>query len=54
MRAIIKAFRKQKLADRVLLNDATLVGEGLCRPAAGHHNHAHFEIFPPVREMDSD
>jgi len=54
MRAIIKAFRKQKLADRVLLNDTTLIGERLCRPAAGHHDHAHFEIFPPVREMDSD
>ena len=54
MRAIIKAFKKQKRADRVLLNDATLANEGLCRPAAGHHNHAHFEIFPPIREMDSD
>ncbi|HQU84758.1 MAG TPA: peptidoglycan-binding domain-containing protein [Pyrinomonadaceae bacterium] len=49
MRAIIKAFRKQKLADRVLLNDPVLIGEGLCRSAAGHHNHAHFEIHPPER-----
>lgn len=53
MRAIIKAFKKQKLADRVLFNDSTLVDEGLCRPAAGHHDHAHFEILPPVRKMDS-
>lgn len=52
MRAIIKAFRKQKLADRVLLNDSVLINEGLCRSAAGHHNHAHFEIRPPVRETD--
>lgn len=54
MRAIIKAFRKQKPADRVLLNDTVLINEGLCRSAAGHHNHAHIEIRPPVREMDSD
>ncbi|HEX8144158.1 MAG TPA: hypothetical protein VF553_16270 [Pyrinomonadaceae bacterium] len=53
MRAQIKAFRKQPLADRVLLNDSVLIGEGLCRPATGHDNHAHFEIRPPVREMDS-
>jgi hypothetical protein len=52
MRAIIKAFKKQKLADRVLLNDTVLISEGLCRSASGHHNHAHFEIRPPVRKDD--
>jgi hypothetical protein len=54
MRAMIKAFRKQDLADRVFLNDTVLINEGLCRAAAGHHNHAHFEIRPAIREMDAD
>jgi len=52
MRAIIKAFRRQPLADRVLLNDLVLINEGLCRAATGHDNHAHFEIRPPVRVLD--
>ena len=50
MRAMLKAFLAQPLADRVLLNDSVLVSEGLCRPAAGHENHAHLEIRPPLRK----
>ena len=49
MRAILKAFRSQPLASRVLLSDQVLVNEGLCRAAQGHLNHAHFEIGPPAR-----
>jgi hypothetical protein len=51
MRAILKALRKQKLTSRILLNDQTLVNQGLCIPASGHDNHAHLEIRPPVREL---
>jgi hypothetical protein len=50
MRAMIKAFRKQKLAHEVFLNDDTLISEGLCHHSDGHDNHAHFEIKPPARE----
>jgi hypothetical protein len=49
MRAMLKAFLKQPLARRVFLNDNALIGEGLCRQAVGHDNHAHFEIKPPAR-----
>jgi hypothetical protein len=49
MRAMIIAFRAQKLASRVLLSDQVLVAEGLCMAAQGHLNHAHFEIKPPAR-----
>ena len=49
MRAMLKAFHKQPLARRVFLNDNVLIGEGLCRQAVGHDNHAHFEIKPPAR-----
>ena len=49
MRAMLKAFLAQPLAKRVLLNDSTLIAEGLCGSAAGHDNHAHFEIKPPPR-----
>jgi len=49
MRAMIKAFLKQKLARRVFLNDTVLISEGLCHHAGGHDNHAHFEIKPPPR-----
>lgn len=49
MRAMILAFRKQTQASRVLLSDQVLVAEGLCMAAAGHHNHAHFEVKPPAR-----
>ncbi|MDQ3803283.1 MAG: hypothetical protein M3416_05450 [Acidobacteriota bacterium] len=52
MREMIKAFLKQPLASHVFLNDNTLIGQGLCRPQAGHHDHAHFEIFPPARVND--
>ena len=49
MRAMIQAFRQQRQASRVLLSDQVLVVEGLCRAAAGHGNHAHFEIKAPAR-----
>lgn len=51
MRALIQAFRAQPMASRVFLNDQTLIQEGLCQAVAGHNNHAHFEIKPPVRLM---
>jgi putative peptidoglycan binding protein len=51
MRALIQAFRAQPTASRVFLNDQTLIHEGLCQAVAGHDNHAHFEIKPPVRVM---
>jgi len=51
MRALIQAFRAQPAASRVFLNDQTLIHEGLCQAVAGHDNHAHFEIKPPVRVM---
>jgi len=49
MRAMLNAFLAQALAKRVLLNDSALIAEGLCSHAAGHDNHAHFEVKPPVR-----
>ena len=49
MRAMIKAFLKQPLSRRVLLNDSVLRSEGLCHFSGGHENHAHFEVKPPVR-----
>ncbi len=49
MRAMLQAFRSQELARLVFLNDQTLIKGGLCRHAAGHDNHAHFEIKPPAR-----
>lgn len=51
MRALIQAFRAQPTASRVFLNDGKLIQEGLCQAVAGHDNHAHFEIKPPVRIM---
>jgi hypothetical protein len=49
---MIVAFLAQPLADRVLLSDPVLEAEKLCRSAAGHDNHAHWEIRPPVRKDD--
>jgi len=51
MRALIQALRAQPTASRVFLNDEQLIHEGLCQAVAGHDNHAHFEIKPPVRVM---
>ncbi|MEK6285523.1 MAG: hypothetical protein AABO57_07265 [Acidobacteriota bacterium] len=51
MRAMLKAFLAQPLAKRVLLNDSVLIAERLCSHAAGHDNHAHFEVKPPARVM---
>lgn len=53
MEAMIRAFRKHPLADRVFLNDTNLIGKGLCRPATGHGNHAHFEIKTPIIQKDA-
>lgn len=50
MRAILKAFRAQALCDRVFFNDPTLIGEGLCKAASGHANHAHVGMKSPARE----
>ncbi len=52
MRAMLRAFRAQPLAKRVLLNDPVLRGEGLCVFADGHDNHGHIEIKPPARVME--
>ncbi len=52
MRAMLVAFRAQPLADRIFLNDDKLIAEGLCRPLAGHDDHAHLEIIPPLRVDD--
>ena len=49
MRAQILAFRRQKLALRVFLIDPVLNKEGICLAVAGHGDHAHFEIKPPIR-----
>ncbi len=51
MRALIKAFLAQQIANQVFLSDPVLVNEGLCRAVQGHLNHAHFEITPPARIM---
>lgn len=51
MRAMLKAFWEQPLAERAFLNDTVLINEGLCRFVTGHGNHAHFEIMPPKRVM---
>jgi hypothetical protein len=51
MRALIQAFRTQTIASRVFLNDEQLIHEGLCQAVAGHDNHAHFEVKPPIRLM---
>jgi len=53
MRAMLLAFLAQPLAKRVLLNDLTLIAEGLCSSAKGHDNHAHLEVKPPARVMDT-
>jgi hypothetical protein len=48
-RALIKAMRRQKLVSKIFFNDQTLINEGLCQFAFGHHNHVHFAISPPIR-----
>lgn len=52
MRMMLIAFRGQPLFERIFLIDDQLISEGLCRPLAGHDNHAHFEILPPLRVDD--
>lgn len=50
MEAMIKALRKQGRVRSVFLNDTALILKGLCVHVPGHHNHAHFEISPPIKE----
>lgn len=50
MRGMLKAFRSSNLFERILLNDQTLIGEGLCVAASGHDDHAHVDIKPPARQ----
>lgn len=50
MRAIIHSIRRQKLVRAVFFNDPTLIAERLCSFVAGHDNHVHFEINPPVKK----
>jgi len=45
-RAQIIALNNQRRVTRVLFNDPKLVADGLCRRAAGHDDHIHFEIAP--------
>jgi hypothetical protein len=51
MRAILRALLAQQLASRVLFNDPVLVAENLCIEVTGHHDHVHFDIHPPARQM---
>jgi len=45
-RAQLVALSNQPRVTRVLFNDPKLVADGLCRRAAGHDDHIHFEIAP--------
>ena len=49
MRAMLEALRKQ--ADHSIrvafFNDFSLIALGLCKPLAGHDNHAHIDIVAP-------
>ncbi len=47
-RAQLKALRAEPLHSLIFFNDATLIGEGLCKRADGHDNHFHFQIKPPA------
>lgn len=49
-RAILKAFRAQKLINRVYFNDPALIKEGLCTFTKGHANHIHVGVKAPARE----
>lgn len=48
-RAILNAFRTQPLFSLAYFNDPTLIAEGLCLPQAGHENHLHVQMRPPLR-----
>lgn len=48
-RAMLNAFRAQPLFDLAYFNDPTLIAEGLCAQQAGHDNHVHVQMKPPVR-----
>lgn len=56
MRATLEAIRHQPRVSRILFNDDVLVGENLCESAAGHDDHAHFEIQPllEIRDYPTD
>ena len=47
-RAQLKALSAEPLHSLIFFNDATLIGEGLCKKSAGHDNHFHFQIKPPA------
>jgi hypothetical protein len=47
MRAQLVALKDHDLVTKVFFNDRILIGEGLCKPLAGHNNHVHFEIGAP-------
>lgn len=49
MRAQLRALTTQPLFEVCYLNDDELIREGLCRPLAGHSDHVHYEIRPPIR-----
>ena len=49
VRAILNAFRTQPLFSLAYFNDPTLIAEGLCLPQAGHENHLHVQMRPPLR-----
>lgn len=46
MRAHLEALQAQPLVSLVLFNDETLIREGLCKHAAGHGDHVHFQLNP--------
>ncbi|WP_373537607.1 hypothetical protein [Microcoleus sp.] len=52
MRAMLKAIRNQSKYEikRIFFNDFTLITEGICVSAAGHDNHAHIDIIPPLQQ----
>lgn len=49
MRAQLQAFWSHDAVSSVYLNDATLIGEGLCEYSAGHNDHAHVVVQTAAR-----
>ncbi len=49
MRAQLAALAQHPCLQFVFLDDEQLIEEGLCRPLAGHDDHAHVEIGAPAR-----
>lgn len=48
MRAQLQAFQAHPQVRLIFFNDDELIDEGLCRPMAGHDNHAHVHVDPPA------